>query len=164
MSLNQEGKKAKVAEVSVALKSAQTIVLAQYAGVTVDKMTTIRAKARLDNVYLHVVKNTLVRKAVEGTKFAPLADKMVGQLIYGVSEDPVAAAKVINEFAKENEAVKIIAGMYNEKELDTAGVKQLASIPSREELLAMLMGVMQQIPAGFVRCLSAISKQKEQAA
>ena len=164
MSLNLESKKAKVAEVSEALQAAQTIVLAQYAGVTVDKMTTIRAKARKDNVYLHVVKNTLVRKAVEGTKFAPLADKMVGQLIYGVSEDPVAAAKIIHEFAKENEQVKIVAGMYNEKQLDTAGVKQLALIPSRDELLAMLMGVMQQIPAGFVRCLAAVKAQKEQAA
>ena len=164
MSLNLESKKAVVAGVSEALKSAQTVVLAQYAGVTVEKMTSIRARARKENVYLHVVKNTLVRKAVEGTKFAPLADKMVGQLVYSVSEDPVAAAKIINEFAKENDAVKIVAGMYNDKELDMAGVKQLAAIPSRDELLAMVMGVMLEIPAGFVRCLAAIKEQKEQAA
>lgn len=164
MSLNLESKKAVVAEVSDQLKSAQTVVLAQYAGVTVDKMTVVRAKARKEKVYLHIVKNTLVRKAVEGTKFAPLSDKMVGPLVYSVSEDPVAAAKIINEFAKENDAVKIVAGMYNEKELDVAGVKQLASIPSRDELLAQLMGVMLQVPAGFVRCLAAIKEQKEQAA
>ncbi len=164
MSLNLESKKAVVAEVSQTLKSAQTVVIAQYAGVTVSKMTTVRANARKSNVYLHVVKNTLVRKAVEGTKFAPLADQMVGQLVYSVSDDPVAAAKIVNEFAKENEAVKIIAGMYNEKLLDVAGVKQLAAIPSRNELLAMVMGVMLQIPSGFVRCIAAIRDQKEQAA
>ncbi|MFN8769562.1 MAG: 50S ribosomal protein L10 [Neisseriaceae bacterium] len=162
MSLNLESKKAVVAEVSETLKSAQTVVLAQYAGVTVDQMTVIRAKARKENVYLHVVKNTLVRKAVEGTKFAPLSDKMVGPLVYSVSEDPVAAAKIINEFAKDNGVVKIVAGMYNEKELDTAAVKQLASIPSREELLAQVMGVMLQVPSKFVRCLAAIKEQKEQ--
>lgn len=159
-----ESKKAVVAEVAEALKSAQTLVVAKYAGVTVDKMTAIRKEARKSNVYLHVVKNTLVRKAVEGTKFAPLADQMSGPLVYSVSEDPVAAAKIINEFAKDNQAVKIVAGMYNEKLLDVAGVKQLAAIPSRNELLAMLMGVMLQIPAGFVRCLAAIKDKKEQAA
>lgn len=164
MSLNLESKKAVVAEVSEALKSAQTVVLAHYAGTTVGKMTAVRAKARQEKVYLRVIKNTLVRKAVEGTKFALLADKMVGPLVYSVSEDPVAAAKIINEFAKENEAVKIVAGMYNDKELDIAGVKQLASIPSRDELLAMVMGVMLQIPAGLVRCIAAIREQKEQAA
>ncbi|MBY0378925.1 MAG: 50S ribosomal protein L10 [Burkholderiales bacterium] len=164
MSLNLESKKAVVAGVIQALQSAQTVVLAQYAGVTVAKMTLIRARARKENVYLHVVKNTLVRKAVEGTKFAPLADKMVGQLVYGVSEDPVAAAKIINEFAKENDAVKIVAGMYNDKELDISGVKQLAAIPPRSELLGMVMGVMLEIPASFVRCLDAIKMQKEEAA
>ena len=166
MSLNLEGKKAVVGEVSEILKSAQTLVVAQYSGVTVAKMTTVRSDARKSNVYLHVIKNTLVRKAVEGTKFAPLADKMSGQLVYSVSEDPIAAAKIINEFAKNNDAVKIIGGMYNEKLLDVAGVKQLASIPSRNELLAMCMGVMQQIPASFVRCVAAIrdQKEKEQAA
>lgn len=164
MSLNLESKKAVVAQVAETLRGAQTIVIAQYQGVTVEKMTTVRANARKANVYLHVVKNTLARKAVEGTKFAPLADQMVGPLVYSVSEDPVAAAKIISDFAKENEAVKIVAGMYNDKLLDVAGVKQLAAIPSRDELLAMVMGVMQQIPASFVRCVAAIKDQKEQAA
>ncbi len=156
MSLNLESKKAVVTEVSDTLKSAQTLVIALYAGVTVDKMTSIRKSARSNNVYLHVVKNTLVRKAVEGTKFAPLADKMVGQLVYSISEDPVAAAKIINDFAKENDKVKIVAGMYNDKLLDANGVKQLASIPSREELLSTIMGLMLEIPTSFVRCLAAI--------
>ncbi len=164
MSLNLESKKAVVAQVSETLNTAQTVVIAQYAGVTVESMTAIRKEARKANVYLHVVKNTLARKAVEGTKFGPLADKMVGQLIYSVSEDPIAAAKVISEFAKANDKVKIVAGMYNEKLLDVAGVKQLASIPSRDELLAMVMGVMQQIPASFVRLVAAIKDKKEQEA
>ncbi|HRG62398.1 MAG: 50S ribosomal protein L10 [Neisseriales bacterium] len=164
MSLNLQNKKAVVAEVSETLSTAQTVVIAQYAGVTVESMTAIRAQARKANVYLHVVKNTLARKATEGTKFAPLADQMVGQLIYAVSADPIAAAKIISDFTKANDKVKIVAGMYNEQMLDVAGVKQLASIPSRDELLAMVMGVMQQIPASFVRLVSALKDKKEQEA
>ncbi len=164
MSLNLQNKKAVVAQVSETLSTAQTVVIAEYAGVTVETMTTIRAQARKANVFLHVVKNTLARKATEGTKFAPLADQMVGQLIYAVSDDPVAAAKVISDFSKANAKVKIVAGMYNEQLLDVAGVKQLASIPSRDELLAMVMGVMQQIPASFVRLVAALKDKKEQEA
>jgi large subunit ribosomal protein L10 len=89
---------------------------------------------------------------------------MSGQLIYSVSKDPVAAAKIINDFAKENEAVKIVAGMFNDKLLSVAEVKQLASTPSRDELLSMVMGVMLQVPASFVRVVAAIRDQKEQAA
>lgn len=164
MSLNLESKKAVVAQVSETLTNAQTVVIAEYAGVTVEKMTAIRKEARAANVFLHVVKNTLARKAVEGTKFAPLAEKMSGQLIYSVSEDPIAAAKIMSEFAKAANKVNIIAGMYNEQMLDVAGVKQLASIPSRDELLAMVMGVMQQIPASFVRIVAALKDKKEQEA
>lgn len=164
MSLNLESKKAVVAGVAETLTNAQTVVIAEYAGVTVETMTSIRAQARQANVFLHVVKNTLARKAVEGTKFAPLAEKMSGQLIYSISDDPIAAAKVISDFSKANDKVKIIAGMYNEQMLDVAGVKQLASIPSRDELLAMVMGVMQQIPASFVRVVAALKDKKEQEA
>lgn len=164
MSLNLESKKAVVAEVVETLTNAQTVVIAEYAGVTVETMTSIRAQARQAGVFLHVVKNTLARKAVEGTKFAPLAEKMSGQLIYSISDDPIAAAKIVSEFSKASGNVKIIAGMYNEKMLDVAGVKQLASIPSRDELLAMVMGVMQQIPASFVRLVSALKDKKEQEA
>ncbi len=164
MSLNLESKKAVVAEVVETLTNAQTVVIAEYAGVTVETMTSIRAQARQAGVFLHVVKNTLARKAVEGTKFAPLAEKMTGPLIYSISDDPIAAAKIISEFSKANGKVNIIAGMYNEKLLDVAGVKQLASIPSRDELLAMVMGVMQQIPASFVRLVAALKDKKEQEA
>jgi len=164
LSLNLESKKAEVAQVVETLKSAQTVVIAEYQGVTVKGLTTIRAKARATKVYLHVLKNTLARIAVNGTQFALLAEKMSGPLVYSISQDPVAAAKIISDFAKENEVVKIIAGMYNDKLLDVAGVKHLASIPSREELLSMVLGVMQQVPASFVRCVAAIKDQKEQAA
>ena len=81
-----------------------------------------------------------------------------------MSKDPVAAAKIINDFAKENDAVKIVAGMFNDKLLSVAEVKQLASTPSRDELLSMVMGVMMQVPASFVRVVAAIRDQKEQAA
>lgn len=164
MSLNLESKKVVVAQVSETISAAQTIVVAEYAGVTVEAMTAIRREARAKGVYLHVIKNTLARKAVEGTKFAPLAEHMSGQLIYSVSEDPVAAAKIVSDFAKANAKVKIVAGMYNDKLLDVAGVKQLASIPSRDELLAMVMGVMQQVPASFVRAVAALKDKKEQEA
>lgn len=162
--MNLESKKVVVAQVSETISAAQTIVIAEYAGVTVEAMTAIRKEARAKGVYLHVIKNTLARKAVEGTKFAPLAEQMSGQLIYSVSEDPVAAAKIISDFAKANAKVNIVAGMYNEQLLDVAGVKQLASIPSRDELLAMVMGVMQQIPASFVRAVAALKDKKEQEA
>ncbi len=163
MSSNLESKKAVVSEIQGVLSNAQTVVIAEYQGVKVENMTGVRSSARDAKVYLHVLKNTLVRKAVEGTKFAPLADKMVGPLVYSVSEDPVAAAKIISEFAKSNEAVKIKAGMYNDKLLDVTGVKQLASIPSRDELLSMVMGVMLQVPASFVRCVAAVRDQKSAA-
>lgn len=164
MSLNLESKKAVVADVIKVLKDAQTVVVAQYQGVTVDNMTLVRREARKAGVYLHVLKNTLARKAVAGSVFEPLAEKMSGPLVYAISADPVAAAKVIQDFAKANDAVKVVAGMYNDKLLDVAGVKQLASIPSRDELLSMLLGVMQQVPASFARVVAAIRDQKEQAA
>ncbi|MCC2644839.1 MAG: ribosomal protein [Burkholderiales bacterium] len=164
MSLNLESKKTVVAGVSTTLNTAQTVVIAEYQGVTVEQMTILRANARKSGVYLRVLKNTLARIAVKDTKFAPLADKMSGQLVYAMSEDAVAAAKIVNDFAKSNEALKIVAGQFNEKLLDVAQVKKLASIPSRDELLAQVMGVMQQIPASFVRVVAAIKDKKEAAA
>lgn len=160
LSLNLTTKKTVVATVAKNLSNAQSLVIADYQGVSVGAMTAIRAKARNSDVYLHVVKNTLARKAVINTKFEALAEKMSGQLIYSISVDPIAAAKIINDFAQENKSVKIIGGMCNDKELDEAAVKQLALIPSREILLSMLLGVMQQIPASFVRVVAAIRDQQ----
>jgi large subunit ribosomal protein L10 len=162
--LNLDDKKAVVAEVSAQLANAQTVVMAEYSGVQVADLTVLRAKARQSGVYLRVLKNTLVRRAVADTQFAPLAEQMSGHLIYGISADPVAAAKVLHDFAKGNDKLVLKVGFYGGKVLDKAGVQALASIPSREELLAKLLGVMQAPVSGFACALAALAKQREEAA
>ncbi|OQA30417.1 MAG: 50S ribosomal protein L10 [Betaproteobacteria bacterium ADurb.Bin341] len=163
MGLNLEGKKAVVAEVSAQIAHAQTIAVAEYRGIEVVQLTALRKKARESGVYLRVLKNTLVRRAVEGTSFAALSGELVGPLIYSVSADPVAAAKVLNDFAKTNDKLKLKAGCYAGKVLDKTGVQALASIPGREELLARLLGVMQAPVSGFACALAALAKQREEA-
>jgi large subunit ribosomal protein L10 len=160
--LNLDDKKAVVDEVSAKVATAQTIVLAEYLGMPVAHMTRLRSQARASGVYLRVVKNTLVRRAVEGSIFASLADQMKGPLIYSVSEDPVAAAKVLNDFAKTNDKLVLKAGSYAGKLLDKAGVQELAAIPSRDELLAQLLGIMQAPVTGFACALAALAKQREE--
>lgn len=162
MGLNLDDKKAVVAEVSAQLADAQTIVLAEYRGIAVGDLTKLRAQARASGVYLRVLKNTLVRRAVQDTAFAALADQMVGPLIYGISADPVAAAKVLNDFAKTNDKLALKAGCYAGKMLDKAGVQALASIPGREQLIAMLMGVMQAPVSGFAAVMAALAKKREE--
>jgi len=164
MGLNLESKKAIVAEVSAQIANAQTIVVAEYRGIEVGDLTQLSAKARQSGVYLRVLRNTLARRAVAGTTFAVLADQLTGPLIYGISSDPVAAAKVLNEFAKGNEKLVLKAGAYAGKSLDKAGVQALASIPGREELLAKLLGVMKAPVSGFAVALGALAKQREAAA
>ena len=161
MSLNIEDKKAVVAEISAQLAEAQTLVVAEYRGIEVSSMTKLRAKARENGVYLRVLKNTLVRRAVAGTQFEALADQMVGPLVYGVYADPVAAAKVLHQFAKEANKIVIKAGSYNGKVLNAAEVAELASIPSREELLSKLLFVMQAPVSGFARALAALAEKKQ---
>ena len=163
MSLNLEDKKAVVAEVSAQVANAQTIVVAEYRGIEVGDLTVLRAKAREAGVYLRVLKNTLARRAVAGTPFADLAEQMSGPLIYSIGTDPVAPAKVLSEFAKTNDKLVLKAGAYGGKVLDKASVQALASIPSREELLAKLLGVMQAPLAGFVGAVAALAKQREEA-
>ena len=160
MSLNIETKKAAVEENSAGIANAQTMVIAEYRGIGVASMTELRANARKENVYLHVLKNTLARRAVEGTSFAGLADQMVGPLVYAVSEDPVAAAKVLHQFAKKDDKIVIKAGAYNGDVLNAAQVAELASIPSREELLSKLLFVMQAPVSGFARALAALAEKK----
>lgn len=162
MGLNLDDKKAVVAEVSAEVAKAQTIVVAEYAGIEVSDLTVLRAKARDAGVYLRVLKNTLARRAVADTAFASLADQMTGPLIYSLSSDPVAAAKVLNDFAKTNDKLKLKAGSYAGKVLDKAGVQALASIPSREELLAKLLGVMKAPVSGFAVALGALAKKREE--
>ncbi|BEV72381.1 MULTISPECIES: 50S ribosomal protein L10 [unclassified Paludibacterium] len=161
MSLNLEDKKAVVTEVSAKLADAQTIVIAEYRGIEVSSMTQLRAKARENGVYLRVLKNTLVRRAVQGTAFEGLADHMVGPLVYGISADPVAAAKVLQQFAKTDDKIIVKAGSYNGNVLNAAQVAELASIPSREELLSKLLFVMQAPVSGFARALAALAEKKQ---
>ena len=164
MGLNLDDKKAVVAEVSAKVATAQTIVVAEYIGLEVAHLTKLRAQARKSGVYLRVLKNTLVRRAVAGSQFSELAAQMTGPLIYGISDDPVAAAKVLNDFAKTNDRLVLKAGSYAGTVLDKAGVQSLASIPSREELLAKLLGVMKAPVSGFAVALGALAKQREGAA
>ena len=164
MGLNLNDKKAVVAEVSAQVAVAQTIAIAEYRGIEVGHLTVLRKKARESGVYLRVLKNTLVRRAVADTPFAGLADQMVGPLIYSISADPVAAAKVLNDFAKTNDKLVLKAGSYAGNVLDKAGVQALASIPSREELLAKLLGVMQAPVSGFAGGLAALAKKREEEA
>ncbi|WP_300334992.1 50S ribosomal protein L10 [Accumulibacter sp.] len=163
MGLNLDEKKAVVAEVSARIAAAQTMVVAEYSGLPVAHLTRLRAQARAAGVYLRVLKNTLVRRAVEGSVFASLAEQMTGPLIYSISEDPVAAAKVLSDFAKTNDKLILKAGSYAGELLDQAGLQRLASVPSREVLLAQLLGIMQAPVTGFACALAALAKQREEA-
>jgi large subunit ribosomal protein L10 len=173
--MNRQQKAAKVEEVSALVAQAHTIVLAEYRGLDVGSVTKLRKQARSEGVQLRVLKNTLARRAVIGTAFAGLSDKMFGPLVYGFSADPVAAAKVLAAFAKDNDKLVLKGGAMPNFVMDEAGVKSLATMPSREELLARLMATMQapigqfvrtlnEVPARFVRTLAAVRDAKERAA
>ena len=171
MGLNLEQKQTVVAEVAKQVAGAQAIVLAENRGMAVAAMTQLRAKARASGVYFKVVKNTLVRRAVANTPFASLADKMVGPLAYGIGADPVAVAKVLNDFAKGNEKFVIAGGAMPGQLMSAKEISALASLPSREELIARLLGTMQapivklvrtmnEVPGKFVRTLAAVRDAK----
>ncbi len=175
MSLNLDSKKEVVAEITARLAKAQTVVLAEYRGLPVEAITVLRARARSNGVYLRVLKNTLARRAVQGTPFEKLADQMIGPLAYCISDDPVAAAKVLHEYAKLNDKLVIKGGMMPNYLMSAKQVGTLATMPSREQLLAQLMGTMQapiakfvqtlnEVPAKLVRTLAAVRDQKEKAA
>ena len=160
MSLNRSEKEAVISDVTSLAAKAQTLVIAEYRGITVADMTKLRTTARSNGVSLSVLKNTLARRAVAGTSFDVVSDQMTGPLIYGFSEDAVAAAKVVAEFAKTNDKLVIRAGAYGGKALDVNGVKQLASIPSKEVLLAQLLGLMQSPISRTARVLAALAEQR----
>ena len=175
MSLSLEQKQAMVSEVSAKLANAQTVIVAEYRGLDVERVTQLRSKARQSGVYLRVLKNTLARRAVQGTPFEKLSEQMVGPLMYGISEDPVAGAKVLSEFAKENELFVIKAGAMPGAVMSAQEIKALASLPGREQLIATLLGTMQapvtklvrtmnEVPGRFVRTLAAYRDAKEKAA
>ena len=160
MSLNRSEKEAVISEVTTLAAQAQTLVMVEYRGITVADMTKLRNKARSTGVTLSVLKNTLARRAVAGSQFEVVADQMTGPLIYGFSVDAVAAAKVVAEFAKTNDKLVIRAGVYGGKALDANGVKQLASIPSKEVLLAQLCGLLMSPMSRTAVVLSALAAKK----
>lgn len=164
MSLNLQEKQAVVAEVSTQVAQSQTIILAEYRGIAVSDITKLRASAREAGVYFHVLKNSLARRAVQGTPFEALAEKMVGPLAYSMSADPVAAAKVVYDFATTNEKLVIKAGLYDGKVMDTASVNALATVPSKDVLLAQLLGLLQSPVSGLARVIGAVAEQKSAAA
>jgi len=174
LGLNLEQKQAVVAEVAKEVAGAQAIVMVENRGMKVADMTQLRAKARASGVYFRVVKNTLVRRAVEKTPFATLADKMVGPLAYGIGPDPVAVAKVLNDFAKGHEKFVIAGGAMPGRMMSTKQIAALASLPSRDELIAKLLGTMQapltklvrtlnDVPSKLVRALAAVRDRKQAA-
>ena len=163
MSLNRSEKEAVISEVTSLAAKAQTLVIAEYRGITVADMTKLRVDARSKGVTLSVLKNTLARRAVAGSSFDVVADQMTGPLIYGFSEDAVAAAKVVSEFVKTNDKLVIRAGVYGGKTLDVNGVKQLANIPTKEVLLAQLLGLMQSPISRTARVLAAVAEKKGEA-
>jgi large subunit ribosomal protein L10 len=175
LSLNLEQKQAVVAEVSAQLSKAQAVILAEYRSIPVKDMTELRRKARGSGVYLRVLKNTLARRAVADTPFKGLSAKMIGPLAYGISSDPVAAAKVLQEFAKDNEKFVIKGGAMPNVVMSAREVADLAKMPSRHELLTKLVATMQapiakfartlnEVPGKFARTLAAVRDQKERQA
>ena len=175
MGLNLEQKQAMVAEVAAKLAAAQAVIVAEYRGLDVGRVTQLRANARKSGLYLRVLKNTLVRRAVKGTPFEKLSDQLVGPLMYGIAPDPVAGAKVLSEFAKDNELFVIKGGAMPNALMSDKEIKALALLPSRDELLAQLLGTMQapvaklartlnEVPGKFARTLAAYRDLKEKAA
>jgi len=175
LGLSLEQKQATVSEVSARLGTAQAVIVAEYRGLDVARVTQLRAKARKSGLYLKVLKNTLARRAVKGTPFEKLAEQMSGPLMYGIADDPVAGAKVLSEFAKENEQFVIRGGAMLNAVMTPKEVGALAALPSRQELLAKLAGTLQapmaklvrtlnEVPGKFVRTLAAVRDAKEKVA
>ena len=160
MSLNRTEKGAVVSDVAAQVARSQTLALAEYRGLTVEHLNVLRKTAREKGVYLHVLKNSLARRAVAGTPFEVASASMAGPLIYGFSEDAVAAAKVLSDFAKTNDKLIVKAGAHAGKALDAKGVQSLASIPSKEVLLSQLLGLMQSPISRFARVLAMLAEKR----
>ncbi|HEX5612293.1 MAG TPA: 50S ribosomal protein L10 [Burkholderiales bacterium] len=167
-----ERKQKTIDQVSAQLADTQALILAEYRGLKVGAITGLRAKARNSGVELRVLKNTLARRAVQGTHFEKLAEQMAGPLVYGFAKDPITGAKVLADFAKENEHFVIRAGAMANAVMSAAEVKVLATMPGRQELLAKLAGTLQapmvklvrtlnEVPGKFVRTLAALRDARE---
>ncbi len=175
MSLSLEQKQAIVTEVAAMLAKAQALIVAENRGLDVGAVTGLRVKARQSGLYLRVLKNTLARRAVKGTPFEGLSGQLSGPLMYGIAQDPVAGAKVLADFAKDHELFVIKGGAMPNAVMSAMDVKALATMPSREALLAKLVGTMQapvvklvrtmnEVPGRFVRTLAAVRDARERAA
>jgi large subunit ribosomal protein L10 len=156
MALSKQEKAVRIEQVSAMVAQAKAIILAEYRGLDVESVTRLRREARTQGVQLRVLKNTLARRAVDGTPFSALSDRMVGPLVYGMGPDPVAVAKVLSSFAKDNDKLVVKAGAMANFVMDEKAVKSLATMPSREELLAKLMATIQAPTAQFVRTLNEV--------
>lgn len=175
MALNLEQKKAIVAEVAEVASGAYSAIAAEYRGLTVGQMTELRARARNSGVYVRVIKNSLARRAMEGTDFACMAEGMTGPLVMAFSqEDPGAAARVIKDFAKENDKLVVKLVAIGGKLLAPSDIDTLAKMPTYEQAISMLMGTMKapiqkfvttlnEVPGKLVRTVAAIRDAKEAA-
>ena len=156
MPLNLEDKKALVTEMSAIAANAQSVVAAEYRGLSVGQMTELRAKARASGVYMRVVKNTLARKALAGTSFETVGPKLKGPLVLAFSkEDPGAAARVVKAFAKDNDKLKATLVSLGGQVLPGTDIEKVASLPTREQALAQLLGMLKQPITKFVQTLAA---------
>ena len=175
MGLSLEQKQAIVTEVAAKLVGAKAVLVAENRGLNVGAVTDLRNKARQSGLYLRVLKNTLARRAVKGTPYEPLSEQLSGPLMYGIAQDPVAGAKVLADFAKDHERFVLRGGALPNALMSPADVKALATMPSREELLARLLGTMQapvaklvrtmnEVPTKFVRALAAVRDAREKSA
>jgi large subunit ribosomal protein L10 len=172
MALTLDQKKAVVAEVAEVAKEAHSAIGAEYRGLSVDELTALRAKAREANVYLRVVKNTLAKRAVEGTDFACLQNALQGPLVLAFSlEEPGSAARLINDFSKENDKLVVKLVAFGGQLLSAGEIKRLANLPTREQALSMLMAAMRapmdtfartlnEVPGKLVRTLAAVRDAK----
>ena len=174
MSLSLDQKKAVISEVTEAIASAQAGVVAEYRGLNVEQLTALRTEARNAGVWIKVVKNNLAKLVIKDSDFECLTAHFVGPVIFSASEDPVAVAKIMSKFAKDNENLKITAGAMNGDFMDQAMIKSLSVLPGRDELIAKLMGTMQapiqkfvstlnEVPTKAVRALAAVAEAKEAA-
>ena len=165
MALNLSQKQEVVAELADVAAKAHSLIAAEYAGTTVEQMTAMRKKARENGVFLKVVKNTLAVRAVAGTEFEVVQDKLVGPLLYAFStEEPGAAGRLIKEFAKGNDKFEIKAAAFEGKFLAANQIDVLATLPTYDEAISQLMSVIQGATSKLARTLAAVRDQKEAAA
>jgi large subunit ribosomal protein L10 len=156
VSLKLAEKEQVVTALQAKIAEAQATVVAEYRGLTVAQMTAFRAEALKQSVHVQVVKNTLLKRALAGTPFAVMESLLVGPLVFAAAEDPVALAKLFTDFAKRFDKLVITGGVLSGKQIDAAAIAQLSKMPSREQLLAKLLGTMQAPVSGFVRTLNEI--------